>query len=136
MIVSCGVIVKNGKILMVKKGGEPFKSTWCPPGGKQKDNELPEETCKREMKEEVNLKVKVTKKLIYIDYRELGKETARFAEKFGLDGIYFYLCEAMTNLNKIKYNSDASNVKWLSKEEALKEDLTPAARVFLNRVNI
>jgi len=136
MMVCCGVLIKNGKVLMVKKGGEPSKGKWCPPGGRQKDNETLEATCIREVKEEVNLKVEIIKKLIFLDKNDFDEKTTRYFEKFGIDGIYFFLCKPISNLNDIKKSSDAADLKWLSKEEALKIDLTVAARRFLNRVKI
>jgi len=132
-MVCCGVVVNNGKILMIKKGSEPSKGKWSPPGGRQKDNETLEETCIREMKEEVNLEVEIIKKLIFFDKNNLDEKTA---EEFGIDGIYFFLCKPILNLNNIKKGSDAADMKWLSKEEALNMDLTISARKLLNEVKI
>jgi len=135
-MICCGVVINNGKILMVKKGGEPFKGDWCPPGGKQKDNETLEETCVREVKEEVNLNVEISRKLLFLSKNDTDEETTRLLEKFNIGGIYFFLCKPLSDLNNIKKSSDAADLKWLSKGEALKMNLTAATREFLNRVNI
>lgn len=52
------VISKNKKILLVKRGREPYKDTWMFPGGFVEYGEHPEETLKREVIEETGLKVK------------------------------------------------------------------------------
>lgn len=52
------VISKDKKILLVKRGREPHKNTWMFPGGFIEYGEHPEETLKREVKEETGLKVK------------------------------------------------------------------------------
>ncbi len=136
MMVCCGIVINNSKILMIKKGNEPSKGKWCPPGGRQKNDENLEETCIREMKEEVNLEVEIIKKLVSFKKNGFDEETIKLLERFDIDGICFFLCKSISNLNDIKISSDADDLKWLSKEKALKMNLTAAARKFLNKVNI
>jgi len=136
MMVCCGVIVNNGKILMIKKGRGPDKGKWCPPGGRQENNETVEETCKREMKEETNLKVDVIKKLIYLEKKDFNERNKRLMEKFNVDGINFFLCKPLSDIKEVKIGSDASDFGWFSREEALKMDLVAPAKEFLNRVNV
>lgn len=51
------VITKGDKVLMVKRNREPHKGTWMFPAGYTEFGEHPEESLKREVKEETNLKV-------------------------------------------------------------------------------
>jgi 8-oxo-dGTP diphosphatase len=51
------VIIKNGKILLIKRGVEPFKDYWGTPGGYVSWDENAEDTVKREVKEETGLSV-------------------------------------------------------------------------------
>ena len=51
------IIVNNGKVLMVKRGRNPYKGTWMFPAGFVDYGEHPEETLIREVKEETGLKV-------------------------------------------------------------------------------
>jgi len=46
------VIIRDGKLLLLKRNEEPFKGMWDLPGGYMEQNELPEEALKRELKEE------------------------------------------------------------------------------------
>lgn len=48
------IIVKDGLFLVVKRNEEPFKNEWDFVGGYMDGNELPEETVKREIKEELD----------------------------------------------------------------------------------
>lgn len=55
------ILVENGKILLIKRGHEPFKGEWAVPGGRIEDNETAEECARREMKEETGLDVEPIK---------------------------------------------------------------------------
>lgn len=48
--ISAGVIIKDGKILLIKRKYEPHKNTWCPPGGftEERRNEPVEDCCIRD----------------------------------------------------------------------------------------
>lgn len=52
------VIVRDNKILLIKRGAEPFKDFWALPGGYVEWDETVEETVKREVAEETGLVVK------------------------------------------------------------------------------
>lgn len=60
-IVMCadGVLVKDGKILLLKRNVEPFKKCWHVVGGHVEENESLKATVKREFKEETGLDVTV-----------------------------------------------------------------------------
>lgn len=73
--VSCAIIIKNKKILVTqrnKNSGNPLK--WEFPGGKQEAKETIEECMLREIKEELDLKIIIQKKLFPIIHKyEFGK---------------------------------------------------------------
>ncbi len=52
-----GIIIKNNKILLIKRRDDPDRIQWAIPGGKVEINETLEEALKREMKEETGLNV-------------------------------------------------------------------------------
>ena len=61
-IVGVGAVVLRGeKILLVKRGNEPFKGEWSIPGGKQKVSETVVEAVKREIYEETGIRIKKLK---------------------------------------------------------------------------
>ena len=53
------IIVKHGKILLIKRNNEPFKGMWALPGGMVEDDETVEEGAIREAKEETGIDVKL-----------------------------------------------------------------------------
>ena len=53
------LVFKENNVLLVKRGREPFKGKWALPGGFIEESETAEEACRREVKEETGLDVKV-----------------------------------------------------------------------------
>lgn len=60
------VIEKDGKLLLVKRGNEPFKDYWTLPGGHIDFGETAKEAVVREVKEETGLDLKP----IFLAYRD------------------------------------------------------------------
>ena len=58
-----GIILKKGKILLIKRATQPFVDYWALPGGFVELNETTERAVEREIHEETNLTTK-TKKLV------------------------------------------------------------------------
>jgi ADP-ribose pyrophosphatase YjhB (NUDIX family) len=96
------VIVKNGKVLMVKRNIEPYKGTWMFPAGFVDFGEHPEETLKREVKEETGLRVE-NYQLIGVfqstdDLRSLGHF------------VFFFMVKAKSG--EIKTGGENSAIAW------------------------
>ena len=51
------VFLKNGALLLVKRNQNPHKGKWDLPGGYMNAGETPEETLRREMKEELGVDI-------------------------------------------------------------------------------
>lgn len=54
-----GIIIIDGKILLIERGNPPFKGRYALPGGFVDYGETVESACIREMKEETNLDVRI-----------------------------------------------------------------------------
>ena len=58
--VSAHVIVrKDNQVLLIKRGGEPFKGMWAPPGGGVELGETVYEAGKREVHEESSVEIEI-----------------------------------------------------------------------------
>ena len=66
--VAAAVIVKENKIFATQRGYGEFKGGWEFPGGKIEPGEKPKETVVREIKEELDLNVKVGDLITTIEY--------------------------------------------------------------------
>jgi 8-oxo-dGTP diphosphatase len=54
-----GLIVQDGKVLLIRRGKEPYKDHWSLPGGGVEPGETLRHAVKREMREETGLDVEV-----------------------------------------------------------------------------
>ncbi len=98
-----GVIIQDNKIVLIKRGFEPFKGQWAVPGGRIEDNETAEQCLVREMKEETNLDV-VPLKLISV-YSDPQRDPRGII-------VASYLCKVVGG--ELKAGDDAGDAKWVS----------------------
>ncbi len=63
-----GILVEEGKILLIKRAKEPDLGKWAIPGGRIEENETAEECLKREFREETGFEIEPVKLVgIYSD---------------------------------------------------------------------
>jgi len=105
-----GVVIvdEEGRILLAKRGIEPKKNFWDLPGGFLEENEHPEDGLKRELQEELGVKIKIDKMLdIFIDDYEDQDDIC-----FTLN--IYYLAKIIQG--EPKPMSDISDLQWFEKE--------------------
>lgn len=56
-----GILIENGKILLIRRAKEPDKEKWAVPGGRIEENETAEECLKREFREETGIEIEPVK---------------------------------------------------------------------------
>ncbi|MGQ9599887.1 MAG: NUDIX hydrolase [Anaerolineae bacterium] len=96
------LVIRNGKVLLVRRAVEPFQGYWDIPGGFCEAEEHPAETAIREIREETGLDVELTGLLgIWMD---------RYAEHETLN--IFYLARPLNR--EIRVGDDASGAAWFS----------------------
>jgi len=119
--VVAGLIKKGDKFLLVrrplnkKRGG-----LWEFPGGKVEEGETLEEAIKRELKEELDIEVRVKGVLSEVKYNYPEGE------------IELYLLEVESN--KEPELKEAIEKRWVSVEEAEELELCPADRELIRKI--
>ncbi len=95
------VIIRDGRVLLVKRRFDPFKGMWALPGGFVEHGEATEGAVRREVLEETCLEVKSVKLLgVYSDpKRDPRGRTVTIA----------YVCEAVGEPNA---GDDAAETRW------------------------
>ncbi len=67
-LVGVGVVaVKDGRVLLIRRGKPPRAGAWSLPGGRQRLGETVRETARRELREETGIEAAVTALLDVVD---------------------------------------------------------------------
>ena len=75
LISTAGIILKNNKFLLALRiPGTSIGESWEFPGGKAEKNETPQEALIREYKEELNVEIKVGKRICGGKFTNRGRE--------------------------------------------------------------
>ncbi len=117
-IIGVGAVVLDGnKILLVKRGNEPYKGYWAIPGGIQRVNESLKDAALRELEEETGIKG-VVEAIFWVD--EIIERDDR-----GIKYHYVIIDLLVRPLSKdIRPSSDVLDARWFDINEALKAKVT------------
>lgn len=115
-----GVVVHEGRVLLIRRGKPPLLGRWMIPGGTVELGETLAEAVVREMWEETGLRVAPDRVLTVAD--RITREDGRVAYHFV---IVDYLCRRISG--EARAGSDAQEVAWVSPEELSSYELTPEA---------
>lgn len=101
------LVEKDGKVMLTRRGIEPYKNWWDLPGGFIENGEDPEEGAKRELLEETGMEIEIIDLLdIKVDkYGEKGIHTLNF----------HYLAKPVGG--EIMPKSDVIGIGWFSPDE-------------------
>jgi len=121
-----GVVISNGRALLVKRGGPPLEGQWSIPGGMLEVGETLLEGVRRELLEETGINVRVGELIeVFERINRDGDGKARY-HFVVLD----YLCKAANG--EARAGSDVTAVAWAKPEELASYALTETAtRVIL-----
>ena len=121
-----GVVIHDGRVLLIRRGSEPLKGQWSIPGGTLELGETIAEGVVRELKEETGLEVRVIE-LIEV-FERIFPGSPRPQYHFV---ILDYLCEPLAGYPQP--GSDVTEVAYAREDELERYHLTPTAtRVIKN----
>lgn len=126
--VIVGLVVRNGKILMVRRFEPEVKGAhlkWEFPGGKVEFGETPEEALVREIKEETGVHAKIKRLLNCV-------VTTNWQYPWGIQQtlIFGFECEYVKEAGSYS-DHHVKETKWTTCEEALRMDTLPGAEPFI-----
>jgi ADP-ribose pyrophosphatase YjhB (NUDIX family) len=116
-----GVVISDGRVLLVRRGGPPLQGQWSIPGGILEVGETLIEGVRRELAEETGIDVRVRTLIEVferIDRDPSGKTQYHFV-------VLDYLCEAVRGIALA--GSDVTEVAWAAPFELEKYSLTEIA---------
>ena len=103
--VAAAVLVeRDGRVLLVRRAGEPFRGLWTLPAGFVNSGEDPAEAAARECLEETGLSVRVTRVFDIV----AGREHPR-----GADFVIVYEAEVIGG--ELQADDDADAAEWFDK---------------------
>ena len=123
-----GVIIDNGRALLIRRGSEPLRGEWSIPGGTLELGESLKEGVARELREETGLEVRVLE-LIEVFDRIFPDDGSRHKERKRKPRFHFvivdYLCERIGG--EPRAGSDVTDVAFATEDELAKFHLTETA---------
>jgi 8-oxo-dGTP diphosphatase len=105
-----GVVVSNGKVLIVKRAHEPRKGEWSLPGGRVELGESLVDAVRREIKEETGLDVEVG--VVVEVFDRIHHHDGRVRYHFVLVD---FLCAPVRGT--LRAGDDAEDVRWVTAAE-------------------
>lgn len=119
--VVAAIIVKGKKVFAIQRGYGEFKDGWEFPGGKIEQGESLEEALIREIREELDVDIKVGRLLETVEYDY---------PNFHLT-MHCFICELLSEEIVLKEHEDA---KWLEEDELDSVDWLPADVSLIDKI--
>ena len=122
------VIIKDGKILMIKRAFDPGKGRWSIPGGLVEVGERLAEACAREAEEETGLKIQVLELI--------GAYDMIVPDDQGKIKYHYVLVDFLAKPvgGEQRASQEVLDKKWVSYEEAKQLDMTNSAKKALQEL--
>ncbi len=123
-----GVIIDQGRTLLIRRGSEPLLGEWSIPGGTLELGESLEEGVARELREETGIEVRVLELIEVFDRVYLDDESTNLGMK-RRPRFHFviadYLCERLSG--EPRAGSDVTDVAFAREDELARFHLTETA---------
>ncbi|HXJ11283.1 MAG TPA: NUDIX hydrolase [Candidatus Limnocylindrales bacterium] len=129
-----GVVIQNGRALLIKRGSEPLLGQWSIPGGTLELGESLQEGVARELREETGLEVRVLDMIEAFDRIFLDPAAHKAKDRSRPKYHYVivdYLCERLSG--EAQAGSDVTDIAFAAEEELEKFQMTTTAMRVLHR---
>ena len=125
-----GVVIENGRALLIRRGGEPLRGEWSIPGGTLELGESLEQGVARELLEETGLEVRVLDFLEVFDRIFVEPSAESAGPRFHFV-IVDYLCERITG--EPRAGGDATDLAFAAEDDLQRFQLTATATSVLRK---
>ena len=129
-----GVVIENGRALLIKRGSEPLLGQWSIPGGTLELGESLQEGVARELLEETGLEVQVLDMIEAFDRIFLDPAAPHARDRSRPKYHYVivdYLCERLAG--EAQAGSDVTDIAYATEEELETFHMTSTATRVLHR---
>ena len=135
-----GVVVNNGRVLLIRRGQQPLKGRWSLPGGLVEVGETLIEALRRELKEETGLDVEPVQILGIFERILLGRRSSLGRRRVRYHYVLVdYVCRLRRSRRppKLRPATDVTAACWVRPEQLRDYQVTAQARkVMLEAVRL
>ncbi len=117
-----GIVLRDGKVLLVRRANPPYAGQWAIPGGKVQAGETLAEAVVREIFEETAIRVSCGELLYHFEHIERHDDDELARHYVVLDFAAHYLS------GTVQAADDALEARWLSMDELSQWPINPLTR--------
>lgn len=115
-----GVVIHQGRALLIRRGREPLKGEWSIPGGMVELGEELADAARRELREETGLEVEPLAVIAVFDRIQRVRQRVKYHYV-----IVDYVCRRKRG--RLKPASDVVDARWVRRGDLRRYHLTPLA---------
>jgi len=124
------IVVKDGKVLLVKRGAAPSQNLWAVPGGLLELGETLQEAAERETFEETGVRIRAGRPVYAFDFMERD-QAGRLRFHYVIVDL-----EAAYLDGEIRAADDALDARWMSAEDCSKWPVSKNTLKILKALNV
>jgi len=121
------VVIRDSRILLVKRKHPPSQGLWAIPGGKIKWGETLQQAAEREIFEETGIKIKAGSPVYTFDYIKNEADTEFHYVIIDLEAEYLS--------GEPAAGDDAEDVRWLEADEIYNLNTAESTLIFLRQIS-